>query len=311
MGVSKVIYGGNPIIDISDSTVTAESLEAGKIAYGANGERITGTAELKNQNNIVAYCNSDGLYPELAGVSSGIKIFGGSNGVIYHGDKFITHGQINGSTSSLYYKLDSSGITSDTYIYFEKTNAIYSVNSSGRVCLNGYMVKKEDKSSQIVKYNMNKGQSTAGILVTKSIEFDISPNANLRAIPTTSNMVNNVSGSVNIFGYGKKEIGEEEFGGIIAYYAFNGHTVERYLYTKSTVNNSGTGYIIDGISFGLSYSYFNRVFTLLKDFSTPLTNVNYFVNENGLISGIPINDILYKDKNEINFSELDIVVIPE
>lgn len=53
MGVSKVIYGNTPVMDITDSTVTPQNLLSGEIAYGANGNRIVGTA----QQNI-----ADGIY---------------------------------------------------------------------------------------------------------------------------------------------------------------------------------------------------------------------------------------------------------
>lgn len=43
MGVNKVVYGGETVIDITDSTVTEDTLAEGAVAYGANGERITGT----------------------------------------------------------------------------------------------------------------------------------------------------------------------------------------------------------------------------------------------------------------------------
>lgn len=45
MGVNKVIYGDETIIDISDSTVTPDTLADGVTAYDASGERITGTNE--------------------------------------------------------------------------------------------------------------------------------------------------------------------------------------------------------------------------------------------------------------------------
>lgn len=45
MGVNKVVYGAVSIIDISDSTVTPETLVKGETAYGADGEKITGTFE--------------------------------------------------------------------------------------------------------------------------------------------------------------------------------------------------------------------------------------------------------------------------
>lgn len=44
MGVNRVDYGENTIIDITDSTVTEENLLAGMVAYGADGERIVGKA---------------------------------------------------------------------------------------------------------------------------------------------------------------------------------------------------------------------------------------------------------------------------
>lgn len=48
MAVSKVIYGGNTLIDISDSTITADNMLEGAIGYGANGERVTGVASAQS-----------------------------------------------------------------------------------------------------------------------------------------------------------------------------------------------------------------------------------------------------------------------
>jgi hypothetical protein len=43
MGVSKVVYGSNTLIDLTGDTITAADLMQGKTAHGANGEPITGT----------------------------------------------------------------------------------------------------------------------------------------------------------------------------------------------------------------------------------------------------------------------------
>lgn len=43
MAVNKVVFGAVSIMDISDSTVTEDTLAEGAIAYGADGERITGS----------------------------------------------------------------------------------------------------------------------------------------------------------------------------------------------------------------------------------------------------------------------------
>ena len=48
MAVNKVVYGTTVIIDISDSTVTPETLAEGVIAYNAIGERIVGTHKCVN-----------------------------------------------------------------------------------------------------------------------------------------------------------------------------------------------------------------------------------------------------------------------
>ena len=44
MAINKVIYEGETLMDITDSTVTSDNLGHGVVAYAANGERIVGTA---------------------------------------------------------------------------------------------------------------------------------------------------------------------------------------------------------------------------------------------------------------------------
>lgn len=45
MGVNKVVFGAVSVIDISDSTVTPETLAKGETAYDKSGEKIMGTHE--------------------------------------------------------------------------------------------------------------------------------------------------------------------------------------------------------------------------------------------------------------------------
>ena len=45
MAVSKVIYGGQTLIDLTGDTVTADKLLKGTKAHGADGEPVTGTCE--------------------------------------------------------------------------------------------------------------------------------------------------------------------------------------------------------------------------------------------------------------------------
>lgn len=42
--VNKVVYGQNVLIDITDTTATADEVLSGYVMYGANGVKITGTA---------------------------------------------------------------------------------------------------------------------------------------------------------------------------------------------------------------------------------------------------------------------------
>lgn len=43
MAISKVIYGGNTLIDLTADTVTADKILKNYTAHGADGEKITGT----------------------------------------------------------------------------------------------------------------------------------------------------------------------------------------------------------------------------------------------------------------------------
>lgn len=45
MAVNKVVYSGTTLIDITDSTVTPETLVSGATAYDASGAKIAGTAD--------------------------------------------------------------------------------------------------------------------------------------------------------------------------------------------------------------------------------------------------------------------------
>lgn len=45
MAISKVVYGGEPLIDLTNDTVTANKLLSGYTAHDKAGNRITGTAQ--------------------------------------------------------------------------------------------------------------------------------------------------------------------------------------------------------------------------------------------------------------------------
>lgn len=54
MAVNKVVYGGNTLIDITDTTVTADKILSGYGAYGADGSWIDGSIVTKTASNLSA-----------------------------------------------------------------------------------------------------------------------------------------------------------------------------------------------------------------------------------------------------------------
>lgn len=48
MGVNKVDFGGNTLIDLTNDTVTADTLYLGVTAHGADGEQVIGALNMDN-----------------------------------------------------------------------------------------------------------------------------------------------------------------------------------------------------------------------------------------------------------------------
>lgn len=51
MGINKVVYGGNTLIDLTGDTVTADKLLKGITAHGKDGEAVTGTCTYDVDSN--------------------------------------------------------------------------------------------------------------------------------------------------------------------------------------------------------------------------------------------------------------------
>lgn len=72
MAVSKVIYNGNTIIDLTNDTVLAQHLQKGYTAHGADGEPITGTNDWDSNTMDANAADSEILLNKTAWVK-GVK----------------------------------------------------------------------------------------------------------------------------------------------------------------------------------------------------------------------------------------------
>lgn len=72
MAVSKVIYGGETLIDLTGDTVTADKILASYTAHGANGEAITGTCTFDSDTMDATAADSEILSGKTAYIK-GVK----------------------------------------------------------------------------------------------------------------------------------------------------------------------------------------------------------------------------------------------
>lgn len=77
MAVNKVDFGGETLIDLTNDTVTPETLAEGYTAHAANGEEIVGTfaATAGKNGRSIHYINDDRLEVEADGVMFDISLF--------------------------------------------------------------------------------------------------------------------------------------------------------------------------------------------------------------------------------------------
>jgi hypothetical protein len=73
MGINKVIYYGEVLVDMSQVTVKPETLSKGETALDASGELITGTfsldSEISSQDTLI-----EQIETALAGKATGINL---------------------------------------------------------------------------------------------------------------------------------------------------------------------------------------------------------------------------------------------
>lgn len=75
MGVSKVVYGSQTIIDLTTDSVTEDKLLKGYTAHGADGEKITGTCTYDADTQDATAAEAEILVGKTA-YNKGVKITG-------------------------------------------------------------------------------------------------------------------------------------------------------------------------------------------------------------------------------------------
>ena len=73
--ISKVVYGGQTLIDLTQDTITPDSLLAGFTAHGGDGEVITGTCDFDLNTSELTAAASEILEGKTAGVK-GVVVTG-------------------------------------------------------------------------------------------------------------------------------------------------------------------------------------------------------------------------------------------
>lgn len=73
MAVSKVVYGGNTLIDLTADTVVADKVLTGYTAHGADGEVITGTCNFDSNTQDATASDSEILSGKTAYVKGSKK----------------------------------------------------------------------------------------------------------------------------------------------------------------------------------------------------------------------------------------------
>ena len=75
MAVSKVVYGGNTLIDLTADTIKADNLLKGYTAHGADGEPITGSCDFDANTQDATATDAEILTGKIAYVR-GVKLTG-------------------------------------------------------------------------------------------------------------------------------------------------------------------------------------------------------------------------------------------
>lgn len=153
MAISKVVYGGETLIDLTADTVTAEKILAGYTAHGKDGEAITGSCAYDVNSNDATAAVAEILLGKTA-YARGAKLTGAMPN--------------NGSVSGVISTVDGKYVIPQGYH-----------DGSGSVQLDS---QEQDK---LVPGNIREGIEILGVTGTMSGSEDMSPQSK-EVTPTTA-----------------------------------------------------------------------------------------------------------------------------
>ena len=156
MGKSKIIYGGEVLIDLTADTIKADKLLKGYTAHGADGEPIVGECEFDANTQDATVTASEMLKGKI-GYNKGVKIVG----------EMVDNGAVNGTIS--------------------KKDGVYTVpqgyhDGSGKVQL------ADAEKAKLVPENIREGITVLGVSGSMSGSEGMSPQAKT-VTPSTSEQV--------------------------------------------------------------------------------------------------------------------------
>ena len=120
MAVNKVVYAGEVLIDLTNDTVTPETLLAGTTAHDAAGNAITGTA-------VVGSGGIDGTIDSFVEISQTFSADGSNVRVDADGNRLIAVINADGSLTETYQPIDGDEVSRTTVTTFGSNGVITDV----------------------------------------------------------------------------------------------------------------------------------------------------------------------------------------
>lgn len=153
MAISKIIYGGNTLIDLTPDTIKPDKLLKGYTAHGADGEEITGTCDF-DANTQDATASAAEILSGKTAYNKGAKVTGTMK----------NNGAVNGKISA---KAE------------EYTVPVGYHDGSGKVAIS------ETEQAKIIAANIREGVSILGVEGSMTGTEDANPQAKT-VTPSTS-----------------------------------------------------------------------------------------------------------------------------